>query len=402
MLRVDMLEFQICKLLVDRVFLGVRGDADRSDRALGKFLLDFVANVVFEASHDEALPHEVLRFVVLPIGKHRRVEHVDQAREALGSAVVGRGRKHDEGVRALREKARQLRALAFRTALGDVVRLVDQDDVPVRFFQERAVLGALLQRIDRDDRAVDVEERVVPARNARHEALQAVAVKARQRNRETVPEFLLKLLEHRLDSKNENSLPATARDQFGDENPRFERFADTDRVGNQDAGTRGGERFDGGLQLIGKDVHRGLLCDVHLGVRRGRAPQERLDEELRLHEALRRVRHEVRFLGAQDRDAVFVLDEEFALLTAHDVGNPRAGEFHETFGALPLGALDALDEPLGVSDDDAHPGGEFVLHLLFLLRRARGTVPGRRCERILPTNHARHLKSKETTSRSKK
>ena len=277
-----------------------------------------------------------------------------------------------------------MRALTHRAAFGDVVRFVDQDDVPVRVFEERAVLRALLQRIDGDDRAVNVKERVVPARNARHEALQAVAVKARQGNREAVPEFLLKLLEHRFDGKDENALPATACDQFGNENPRFERFPNTDRVCDEDAGARGGERFDGGLQLVGKNVHRGFLRDVHLGIRRGRASQERLDEELRLHEALRRIRNEVRFLGAKDRDAILVLDEECALLSAHDVRNPRAGEFHEPFGALPLGALDALDEPLCVSDDDAHPGGEFVLHLLFLLRRARGTVPGRRCERILP------------------
>ena len=282
------------------------------------------------------------------------------------------------------------------------MRFIDQDDVPVGVFQIIAVGRALLERIDRDDRAVDVKERVVSARNTRHEALQAVAVKARQGNRETVPELLLELLEHRFDGKDENALPATACDQFGNENPRFERFPNTDRVRDEDAGARGGERLDGGLELVREHVHRSLLRDVHLGVGRGRAAQERLDEELRLHETLRRIHNEVRFLGAKDRDAVLVLDEECALLSAHDVRDPRAGEFHEPSGALPLGALDALDEPLGVSDDDAHPGGEFVLHWLFLLRRAQGTVPGRRCERILPTNDARHLKSKETTSRSKK
>ena len=142
-LRVDVLELQLRERPVDRVLRGIGVDADRFDRAVGEFLRGFAADVVFETSNDEALPHEVLRFVVLPIGEHRRVEHVDQAREALGAPVVRGGGKHDEGVGALREKARELRALTHRAAFGDVVRFVDQDDVPVRVFEERAVLGAL-------------------------------------------------------------------------------------------------------------------------------------------------------------------------------------------------------------------------------------------------------------------
>ncbi len=45
-------------------------------------------------------------------------------------------------------------------ALGDPVGLVDDDDVPGGVFQKDAVLVLLLQRVDRDDRAVEVVERV--------------------------------------------------------------------------------------------------------------------------------------------------------------------------------------------------------------------------------------------------
>ena len=83
-------------------------------------------------------------------------------------------RKHDERIRAAGQQAGECSALAAGAAFGDIVGLVDEDDVPVGLFEIRAVKGALLQSVDRDDSLVDIQERIVTGGNALLQACDAI------------------------------------------------------------------------------------------------------------------------------------------------------------------------------------------------------------------------------------
>lgn len=120
-------------------------------------------------------------------------------------------------------------------------------------------------------------------------------------------------------------LAALALDEFGNENAGFERLADADGVGDQDARAGRFKRHQGGLELVGKNVHRGVLSDVDLGVRRGRSPQKRFNEKLRANVARRLVLNDSRLLGIQNLDLLLevgtflIFDDELGQSAAHDV-----------------------------------------------------------------------------------
>ena len=84
------------------------------------------------------------------------------------------------------------------------MRLVYDDDVPVGLLQVGAVLGVLLQGVDRDDRLVVVVERVVAGRDAAAHPLDADRVELGERDREPVPELLLELRQHALDGQHQD------------------------------------------------------------------------------------------------------------------------------------------------------------------------------------------------------
>ena len=104
-------------------------------------------DVLLETPDHQPLAPEVLRGEVVRVRDGGRVQHVHQAREAPRPAVVRGGRKHDQGVGAPGQPAGEAASQRARAAVGDVVRLVDDDDVPVRLFQVGAVDSASCLRV---------------------------------------------------------------------------------------------------------------------------------------------------------------------------------------------------------------------------------------------------------------
>src|SRR5712691_1675517 len=82
-------------------------------------------------------------------------------------------------------------------ACGDVVTLIDDDDVPPGVLKIVAILKIILQGVDRDDAAVEIIERVVVAGNAVAHPRQPQRIQAHQRNRKAAPPLLLELHEGR-------------------------------------------------------------------------------------------------------------------------------------------------------------------------------------------------------------
>ena len=190
--------------------------------------------------------------------------------------------------------------------------------------------------------------------NALLQAGDAVAVKTRKRNRETVPEFLLELLEHGLHGQDQDATAAATFHEFRYENAGFECFTDTYGVGDQNAGARSAQRLDGGSELVVEHVHGGVLRDVDLRVRGGCLSQERLDEELRLHVGAGVVLDEPRFFRQQNGDLVFKTLNEAGFLAANEVRDADASEFVRVILRGVGGKLHTLHEPFGVTDQNAH------------------------------------------------
>ena len=171
---------------------------------------DLVADVLLEAADDQALVAEVLRGVVVGIADGGGVEQAHQRGEAARRAIVRRGREQHQGVGAGGQQAGQASAprQAVLACTGrDVVALVDDDDVPPGVLQIVAVLEVALERIDRDDAAVEVVERVVVAGMLLRTRCKTHRIQPHQRDGEAAPPLLLELGQHALERDDQDALP---------------------------------------------------------------------------------------------------------------------------------------------------------------------------------------------------
>jgi hypothetical protein len=140
--------------------------------------------------------------------------------------------------------------------------LVDDDDVPPRALQIVAVFEVALQGVDRDDGLVVVVERVMVGGNAAAHACKPHGIEPHQRNGKTVPQLLLELREHALQRHDQDAVAPAALDQLRDEHTRFERLAEPHAVGNQDALAVLPEGLQGGIELVGHQVHGRAVPDI--------------------------------------------------------------------------------------------------------------------------------------------
>src|SRR5699024_8431286 len=120
----------------------------------------------------------------------RGVEKTQNLLEGFGVAVVRRGRGQDERVRRRRKNACQL--IVLRSDVGGVVNLVDDDGIPVDFFQVGAVLRGL-ERVEGDNHAWEVRKRVAGSRQLLPDLLDAYRVQAHERDGKPRPHLLLHL-----------------------------------------------------------------------------------------------------------------------------------------------------------------------------------------------------------------
>ena len=245
---------------------GRRGAWAAVDLAIAERVPNLVPDILLEPADHQPLVAEILLRVGVRIGDGGGVEHVHEAREAARAAVVRRRREHDEGVGATRQQAGQATAERTRAPIRDVVRLVDDDHVPVRLLQVGAVLRILLQRVDGDDRLVVVVERIVVGRDAAPHPLDADGVEPRERDREPVPELLLELGEHALHREHQDAPGAPAGDQLAHQDAGLQGLAESDRIRNQDALPGSGEGLSGRVELVGHEIHGGLVPYVDAAV----------------------------------------------------------------------------------------------------------------------------------------
>src|SRR5207247_8348617 len=120
-----------------------------------------------------------------------------------------------------------------------------------------------------------------------------------------------------------DAAPAPAADELREQNAGFQRLAETDCVGNQDARPRLLEREPGGMELKVHHVEHRAAPEHRLARRRGHAPELALQVEPRAPVPGSWIHHELRLAGIEYRDLRLVLLEEDRLLVAHDLGYPH-------------------------------------------------------------------------------
>jgi hypothetical protein len=339
------------------------------DLALREVLLHLLAHVFLEAA-DEEVRDVIAAVVGLVAGRqHRGVEHAHQAGEALFPAVVRGGGQQDQGVRTLGQQFGQAVALGAIALVRDVVRLVDDDQIPPGVFQIVTILAVALEGIDRDDGPVVIVEGVVVGRDLATDALDAGGVQAREVDGEAVPQLLLELAHHALGRHHQDAPGLAATHQLGGQDAGFERLAQTDGIGNEQPRAQLPQHLMCGLELKRQRVHHAPMTQHHrLLLQRG-LTQPRLDEEPGGDEGGRVV---VDQLGLRriDQGDVFELAEKQRLTIAHGFRHADAGQLpapETTLVGIP-------DDPFLIANEGAGTGSRGLgqVHGLEACRMAAG------------------------------
>ena len=354
-----------------RRFRPAAGDPDRQQRVVRRFLgrgcgkplrkhlpvperiAHLIPHVLLEATNHQTGP-EVLPGEVVRVGDGSCIQHVDEAREAARLAVVGCGGEHDERVGPSGEQPGQAIALGSGAPVRDVVRLVDDDDVPRRLFQVGAVLRVLLQCIDGDDRLVVVVERIVVGRDTAAHPLDADGVQAGQGNGKAVPELLLELRQHALHGQHQDAPAATPRDELADQDTGFQCLAEPHRIRDQDALAGPCESLTCGIELIVHAIHCGGVPDVNLRIVRHGLAELALHVEDAVGELGGVVGNELRFRRIEHLDGGLQRGEKYGFAPAHELGDAVTNDL------IPTGrVVHASDDPLRVAHDDSGSGGGY-------------------------------------------
>ncbi len=80
---------------------------------------------------------------------------------------------------------------------------------------------------------------------------------------ESGPPFFLELGEHAFLGDDEDAFAAASLDEFGGEDAGFEGFTEAYGIGDEDAGAGLGEALEGGVELVGDEIHDGAVAEMN-------------------------------------------------------------------------------------------------------------------------------------------
>ena len=181
--------------------------------ALPPFPADLVGDLLADLRAADVEVGDVLGRVIPVVGDRGRVEHADQLGEGPRVAVVRGGAGQQQRVGPLGQAPGE--PVAEVPLADQVVRLVDDDRVPVHGVEVLAVPALVLERVDGDDDPLVVGERVAASRDLPLDPVDADRVQADERDREPGPQLELELLEDLLRGDDEDPVAAAAADQLG-------------------------------------------------------------------------------------------------------------------------------------------------------------------------------------------
>ena len=156
-----------------------------------------------------------------------------------------------------------MRATAVDGTVGDILGLINHDDVPIRGIKRRAILDVPFQRINGDDHLVVVGERVGVRGNLGTNLLDTRGIQTNQRDGEPFPHLLLELDHHAFRCYHENTATFVTFDELRHQDSGFQGLAKADGVSDENSLTRLGERLLRRNELVRQGVHGSLVADMN-------------------------------------------------------------------------------------------------------------------------------------------
>jgi len=240
---------------------------------------------------------------------------------------------------------------------GHALALIDHDDVPVGVVKIAAVLAVVLECVDRDDRFVVVVKWVLIGRDLLADPLDADRIEPHQRDPEARPEFLLELHQHALGGHHQRPLAAPSADHLAAEDAAFQRFAQADRIGDQQPLAWHRQGLRSWQQLVWQRIHRGPVAHHQRGISGHATAQVGLKKQQAGAVLGRGVAHQGGVFRLQHLEAagrLLHLHQEAGFLFAQERRHPHHIDHLLAIGA----AAKVAHQPLGAAALDATPGGE--------------------------------------------
>ncbi len=234
------------------------------------------------------------------VGVARRIEQAQAREMSTAPKLLRRRGQQDQAGRARGEAFDQRVGRAGRVGRPfEVVRLVDDDDVPLGIDDLRGALRVVGEPADVGDQALLVLERI--ARGiADLDRFAAFLVEQREREIETAQQFDEPLAGQAGRCQYQHARDAAGGEQAREDQAGLDGLAEADFVGEQRAWRTALRNDVGNAQLMGDQVDARAGEAVGRRAHRVRAARQRLDAEV---EAIGRIdtRRKQAFVGARDR-----------------------------------------------------------------------------------------------------
>ena len=143
-----------------------------------------------------------------------------------------------------------------------ILHLVNHDDTPAGFLQERPPGRGILERINGDDRTIKAVERFMSGGELLPQAHNADGIQTYERDGEPAPQFFLKLRQHTGQRNGQDPLSASSPDQFRNQDAGLQCFSRAGAVGNQNEGPQALQGRQSRLPLNQKLIHRFAVSEI--------------------------------------------------------------------------------------------------------------------------------------------
>ena len=121
---------------------------------------DLVFDIFFEAA--DAQSFYIFGRIVFRICNGSRIKHIHQRCKTLCPTVMRRCRQHNHRITPICKQLGETRTLRLMiSAFRNILRFIDNDDIPICIFQMSAVFNITFQRVNRNNRLIIIEKRII-------------------------------------------------------------------------------------------------------------------------------------------------------------------------------------------------------------------------------------------------
>ena len=153
-------QLHLCKNIKSIFFLS-RGMATlKCDFSFQERAADLIFDIFFETP--DAQSFNIFGRVVFRICNSSRIKHIHQRCKTLCPTVMRRCRQHYHRIAPICKQLGETRTLSLMiSAFRNILRFIDNDDIPICIFQMSAVFNITFQCVNRNNRLIIIEKRII-------------------------------------------------------------------------------------------------------------------------------------------------------------------------------------------------------------------------------------------------